>query len=261
MRTLLGPRRAALRGHDDRALGVGRGSVGSGRCGLQGSRSIARALRLCFCSLCCGRLRRAQACGRDSIVHHGRLEVDASGQRVGHDVLDSRDVLDLVVELGHLLDPACESARQMRHGLVILERVVVREQGEGQVAVQVLTPVAAGVDERHELLLARVVVDLSGLELARHVGHGLQSVAVVLLQGRTDRVVACITVERIRQSGVRDEQHRRAAQRPLESVERRLLQLAPYEGSLGLLGQLGDGQRDLAEVLDEAAVEACKPEE
>ena len=60
---------------------------------------------------------------------------------------------------------------------------------------QVVAPVAARVNQRHELLLAGIVVALRWGQLPGAVGDGLQSRAVVLLQCGPDRVVARVAVE------------------------------------------------------------------
>ena len=83
---------------------------------------------------------------------------------------------------------------------------------------------------------------------------------MVLLQRRSEGVVAGVAVERVGLRWIGDEQHRRAAQRSLQRAERLLLPQSPHERRR-LLGQLREGQRDLAEVLDEAAVEPGEAEE
>ena len=112
------------------------------------------------------------------------------------------DVLNRVVELSHSLDPACESAGKIRHRLVILERIVVREQLEGLLVVEVLAPVRTGRHQGEEFLLARIPVEL---QLARHECDGLQSVAVVLLQRRADGVLTGVAAQSVWPSRISDE--------------------------------------------------------
>ena len=225
-------------------------------------------MRLLCCFLVLGALfgcfargeRRAWGASSSGKLFWCVLEVRPPGQRIGDDVLHARDVLDLVVELSHLLDPAREATGEMRHRLVILERIVVGEQREGLLAVEVLAPVLARLHQREEFLLARVPVELRSLQLARHVGDWLQPLAVILLQRPADRVLAGVAVQRVRLRGVGNEQHWRRAQRLLQRFEGAALRLFPCE-RVRRLRELGERQRDLAVVLHEAAVEASEPEE
>ena len=145
---------------------------------------------------------------------------------------------------------------------MILQRIVIRQQQERRVAVQVMAPMPARVDQREELLLSRVVVQLGRRQLARHVGDGLQPVAVILLQRRADRIVTRVAVQCERQRRVGDQQHRRARQCRLQLIECRLLPIGPGERRAGLrLRQFGEGQRDVAEPSHEPTIEAGEAEE
>ena len=156
-------------------------------------------------------------------------EVSAPAERVRDDVVLAWDVLQLVVELRHLLDPARQATAEVRHRLVVLERVVVRQQQERLRAVQVVPPVQARLEERHELLLAHIVVALGVRHLGAEEGDRLQTVAVVLLQRGADGELARVGVEHERLRLVRHQQHGRRAERRLERLERRLLLCAPRE--------------------------------
>ena len=246
---------AELRRHDDGSLRVRSGSICSRRVRLLCCFLVLGALLGCFAR---GE-RRAWGSSGGELLRRV-LEISSPGQRIGDDVLHARDVLDLVVELSHLLDPAREAAGELRHRLVILERIVVGEQREGLLAVEVLAPVLARLHQREELLLARVPVELRSLQLARHVGDRLQPVAVILLQGPADGVLAGVAVQRVRLRRIGNEQHRRRAQRLLQRFEGAALRLLPCE-RVRRLRELGERQRDLAVVLHEAAVEASESEE
>ena len=197
----------------------------------------------------------SRSCEHGGIV----FVVGATRQGIRDNILDARDVLDRIVELGELLDPASESSCEIRHRAVILDRVVVSEQSKRLIAVQVLTPVTAGIDDGEELFLTHIVVDLSWGQLARAIRDRLQAVALVLLQSGTHCVVAGVAVERVRQGGVGDEQHGSGAERFLQLDKRFLLCVSP--GKLHLvLGQFGQRQGDEAVVLHEAAIEVGEAE-
>ena len=169
-------------------------------------------------------------------------------------------MLQLEVELGHLLDPARQTTAQLRHRLVVLERVVIGQQSERLHAVQIVPPVQARLEQRHELLLSHVVVPLRVAHLGAEEGHWLQAVAVVLLQSRADGVLAGVAVEHERLALVWYQQHRWRAQRCLERVERLLLVCAPLPFHC-IFRQLCQRQRDAAVVFHKAAVEVGQAEE
>ncbi len=173
--------RTALRRHHDGTVLVRGGAVGGRPARLLRGCPVAGTLSLTLCSR---QIRPAHAGGCPRRCEGGdcecsggeggadlrrrgrRLQVRPARQRIRDHILHTRDVLDGVVEFRHVLNPASQTWREVRHGLVVLQRVVVGQQLERLRAAHILPPVLAGVVQRQELALAHIVVHLSGSELA-----------------------------------------------------------------------------------------------
>ena len=104
-----------------------------------------------------------------------------------------------------MLDPSSDAPLEVRHRLDVLQRVVIGQQLERQIAVKVVPPVLARTDECETLLLARIVVDLGRLQLTRHECDRLKTIAMILLECRADRVTTRVGVQRVRLRRVGDE--------------------------------------------------------
>ena len=127
-------------------------------------------------------------------------------------------------------------------------------------SLQVAAPCAKSMDHCQQLQLVYGVVALSGVELARLVGDGLKSIALVLKQRGADGKLGGVCVELEGVGEVRCRQDRCGCQSLLEVSKGFGLHLAPSPSRLGA-GDVGQWRCYVGEVVDEAPVEAREAQE
>ena len=76
-----------------------------------------------------------------------------AGEGVSSHIFGSSNVLQIEVKISHLLHPAGQPAGEILHGAKVRQGVMIRQQLDFVLAVEVVVPVAACIDERQEFFL------------------------------------------------------------------------------------------------------------